>query len=58
MSEVPHEIEICFWCARKIDKSYVVDGKVRDGLTWLFPDERWICPTCLKTKIYSIPATN
>jgi len=25
------------------------------GLTWLYPNERWICDLCLRTRINQIP---
>lgn len=40
-------IETCEFCGREGEKA------TRDnleGLTWLYPDERWICEGCLKDK--------
>lgn len=54
------EIEIkdkCEFCGREQPKAYV-DARTdtyHDGLTWLCPDEKWICPSCLKYKSKNVP---
>lgn len=37
----------CNFCGRPGEKATRFN---LDGLTWLYPDERWICKGCLKTK--------
>jgi len=37
----------CDFCGREMERA-TADNL--DGLTWLWPDERWICPSCLKTQ--------
>ena len=37
----------CEFCGRAGEKSTRDD---LEGLSWLYPDERWICNTCLKSK--------
>jgi len=41
-------ISNCEFCERGEMRKATRDNL--DGLTWLYPDERWICPNCLKTK--------
>jgi hypothetical protein len=41
----PKEIEHCEFCGREEKRATRED---LNGLTWLWPDERWICSTCLK----------
>ena len=37
---IPLSVKICFDCK----KEYL------NGLTWLWPDEKWICPSCLSRR--------
>ena len=37
--------EKCFWCGR-VERKATADDL--NGLSWLWPDERWICSSCLK----------
>jgi hypothetical protein len=44
-------MEKCEFCRREVKKAYSEIGNVYyDGLTWLYPDEKWICPKCLRSK--------
>jgi len=45
-------MEKCEFCGREEDKAFVShpQEEYHDGLTWLYPDERWICSHCLKKK--------
>ena len=40
-------IEKCEFCGREEEKATRDNLK---GLTWLYPDERWICDDCLRNK--------
>ena len=44
--------EKCEYCGREEPKAYVNHrtDEYHDGLTWLYPDEKWICSKCLKDK--------
>ena len=42
----------CEFCGKELFQS-TADNPNR-GLTWLFPDERWICPKCLRNKINKV----
>ena len=42
----------CFFCGR-IEKKATAQNPI--GLTWLYPDMKWICDTCLRSKIRHIP---
>ena len=35
----------CWWCNRREDKATYNNLM---GMTWLYPDEKWICSGCLK----------
>ena len=48
--ELNQEIVNCEFCGMKQEKAKVINGKATDGLTWLYPDEKWICSHCLATK--------
>ena len=39
----------CDFCDRKMEDQTRFD--LSRGLCWFMPDEKWICPTCLKHKI-------
>ena len=41
------EPQNCEFCGRPMRKATADD---LDGLTWLFPDEKWICPKCLRNE--------
>jgi post-segregation antitoxin (ccd killing protein) len=46
--EIKESLE-CEWCGREEKKAYVDEiGELHDGLTWLYPDEKWICANCLR----------
>ncbi len=45
----------CEFCGVEEDKASR-ENNYR-GLTWLWPDERWICDKCLKVKGSRIPAS-
>ena len=46
--EVDTSIEKCEFCGKEME---IATSKDPDHfLTWLFPDEKWICPTCLSFK--------
>lgn len=36
----------CEFCDREFEKQ-TADGDNPNGLTWLWPDEKWICESCL-----------
>lgn len=42
--EIDTKVEECEFCDRKMRQATADD---LNGLTWLYPDERWICPRCL-----------
>ena len=44
----------CEFCNRKQERATPIS---LNGLTWLYPDERWICDKCLKIKGSRIPAS-
>ena len=50
--EIDTTMEKCEFCGRP-DKKATRDNP-NEGLTWLWPDERWICAKCLKKKSVSI----
>lgn len=41
----------CEFCGQEIQKTTKDD---LNGLVWLFPDEKWICPECLRSKINKV----
>lgn len=45
--EIDKTITECGLCGREEEKA-TKENPI--GLTWLWPDERWICSTCLKGK--------
>ena len=47
------EITKCDFCDREMRKATADE---LDGLNWLCPDEKWICPSCLETKKRQVPA--
>jgi uncharacterized protein with PIN domain len=49
--EINTEINKCEYCGREMRKATKED---LNGLTWIYPDERWICLRCLN--IISIKA--
>jgi len=49
--EIDNEPEKCEFCPREMTKS-TADNL--NGLYWLYPDEKWICPRCLDAKSKSI----
>ena len=52
--EIDETVNACEFCGRELDKAKA--SNPNEGLTWLYPDEKWICPNCLKFKsrlIYS-----
>lgn len=49
MQEEPH----CEFCGKEEPKAFIDhqnNDTYHDGLTWLYPDERWICSSCLGRK--------
>ena len=46
--------EYCGFCNRREIKAHIdrTDCRERlvDGMTWLYPDEMWICKSCLESK--------
>ena len=49
--EINNTIDHCEFCEKKMQKA-TKDNM--NGLNWLSPDEKWICPRCLKLKIKEI----
>lgn len=45
---IDRSIESCEFCGRE-DKKCVAENPNK-GLCWLYPDEKWICQSCLKSK--------
>jgi uncharacterized protein with PIN domain len=45
--EINQEITNCEFCDREMRKATAKD---LNGLCWVYPDEKWICPKCLKVK--------
>jgi len=39
------EAQKCEFCGKEMEKA---TRKELKGLTWLYPDEKWICPSCLR----------
>jgi len=54
VKEVDASIDKCEFCGKKEEKATAKDPI---GLIWLCPDEKWICDSCLKRKIRSIPVS-
>ncbi len=50
---VDTQIDKCEFCGKEEEKA-TAENKI--GLTWLYPDEQWICNLCLRNKIRKIPA--
>lgn len=48
--EINTSIETCAFCGKEESKAFMNGNKLVDGLTWLFPDEQWICSRCLDLK--------
>ena len=44
---IDRTIETCEFCGKKEEKATNINPV---GLTWIFPDERWICKSCLRDK--------
>ena len=52
--EIEMDEPVCAFCGKKQDKAWVDhlnNEKYHDGLTWLYPDEKWICVDCLKRRL-------
>ena len=49
---IDRSIKSCEFCNSPSMRKATADNL--KGLTWLWPDERWICPKCLKAKSRSI----
>lgn len=49
--EIDCNLRECGFCGRRGEKATKDDLK---GLTWLWPDEKWICESCLKGKCANI----
>ena len=41
-------MESCNWCDREMERATA--DNTEKGLTWLWPDEKWICGHCLDYK--------
>ena len=53
LSEKPKDDEVlCEFCGKQED---LATRENPIGMTWLCPDEKWICDACLQTKIKKIP---
>jgi hypothetical protein len=50
--EIDREICNCEFCGIELPKQTAKD--LTKGLCWLWPDEKWICPRCLRKKIRSV----
>ena len=57
--QIDKSINKCEFCGDEDEKAIAGDidkvtGKARRGLMWLYPDERWICQSCLskKSRVY------
>ncbi len=48
-------IEACEFCGKKEEKGEHANSY--KGLTWLYPDEKWICNNCLLKEGRKIPAS-
>lgn len=46
--EINETVNACEFCGRELDKAKA--SNPNEGLTWLYPDEKWICPKCLRRK--------
>ena len=51
---VIEEPDKCEFCGKEEERATSMN---LNGLTWLYPDERWICSKCLKIKGRGIPAS-
>ena len=51
--EVKTEIDSCEFCGR-VEEKATPQNLV--GLTWLCPDEKWICSKCLENESFKMPA--
>jgi hypothetical protein len=45
--EIDTIVDECEFCGKK-EKQATYEDSV--GLSWIYPDERWICNSCLKSK--------
>ena len=43
----------CDICGRELRKA---TAENQNGLIWLYPDEKWICPRCLRNKVKKVIA--
>ena len=41
----------CEWCSKELERA----TRDTEGLMWLWPDEKWICPNCLTKLCRRIP---
>ena len=49
----------CHYCGREEVKASVdIKGEFHDGITWLCPDEKWICTSCLRRKTMNLVRMN
>ncbi len=49
--EIDESIKVCEFCGREGEKATKDNLK---GMVWLYPDEKWICERCFKSKSRSI----
>lgn len=51
---IDNKIMKCEFCGREQEKAYVDRSRFKEkyvpGLTWLWPDEKWICSSCLYSR--------
>lgn len=50
----PEEIKVCERCNRELDKATKDTANDLNKLTWLYPDEVWVCNRCLNKIFRSI----
>ncbi len=63
--EIDETIKICEFCGKSGRKETAEDCKpvvnIKEPiehpnlLTWLYPDEKWICNNCLRLKVKKVP---
>ena len=44
---IPTDEDVCNFCGRK-ERKATADNL--NGLSWLYPDEKWICNSCLRSQ--------
>lgn len=52
---IDRKIEKCEFCGKSEEKaSCDIQLKYHEGLTWIYPEERWICSSCLRKRARKI----